>query len=164
VTTLTRLPHSWRVSRYEPALRARGSERESWTDHSDVGKCFNGITLTEEEYLRVENLYIDAVTRFAVDAAGDVFEVVYVGHQETGFGVSRGQTIPRSDLAPLVRGNLRGDLDCALQAAAGTCQIEFGFDLYIRVAAVNACERAVAETERAGLYVEPGVPLVLWES
>jgi hypothetical protein len=55
-------------------------------------------------------------------------------------------------------------LDCALQAAARRRQIEFGFDLYVRVAAANPCERAVAEIERAGLYVEPGVPLVLWEN
>lgn len=162
--TLRPLRHSWRVSRYEPALRAGSSEWTSWTGHSDVGKIFNGVPLTEEEYLRVENLYIDAATRFAIDAGADTFELVYVGHQEPGYGLAPGQKILRSDLAPVVRGNLRGTLECALQSVAGTCQFEFGFDLYMRIAATSPCERAVSESERAGLYVEPGFPLVLWEN
>jgi hypothetical protein len=158
------LPHSWRVSRYEPALRAAGSEWASWTDYSDVGKTFNGMVLTEQEYLRVENLYLDAAARFAADAAAEVFEVVYVDHQQDGFELFAGQKLPRSDLGPVVRGSLRGTLDCALQAVSGTCQFEFGFDLYMRVAAQSACDRAVTEVERAGLYLEPGFPLVLWEN
>jgi hypothetical protein len=120
MSTLDPLPNCWRLSRYEPALRARDSRWESWTSYSDVGKEFNGITLTFEEYLRVENLYIDAVTRFAMDAAADVFRVVYIGHQQTGFGLSAGQRLLLSDLAPVVRGNLRETLDCALEGVEGT--------------------------------------------
>jgi hypothetical protein len=164
VSTLRQLPFSWRLSRYEPALRTRDSEWESWTAHSDIGKTFNGIPLTLEEYLRVEDLYLDGATRFAIDAAAEVFEVVYVGHKDERFGVSAGQRLARSDLGPIVRANLRGDLECALLAASGTLQIEFGFDLYMRVASSFACERAVAATAGAGLYVEPDVPLALWEN
>lgn len=164
MSTLDPLPNCWRLSRYEPALRGRDSRWESWTGYSDVGKEFNGITLTSEEYLRVENLYIDAVTRFAGDAAADVFRVVYIGHQQTGFGLSAGQRLLLSDLGPVVRGNLRETLDCALEGVEGTFQVEFGFDLYIHLAAVAPCERAIVESDRAGLHVEAGVPLVLWEN
>lgn len=143
----------------------RDTSWESWTEISDVGERFNGIVLSSEEYLRVETLYIDAVARFAHDAGADGgFSVVFRGHQSPDFALSLGQEILRSDLAPIVRGNLRGDLDCALEDLSGTFQLEFGYDLYMRIAAARPCRQAVTDTVRAGLYVESGVPLVGWEN
>ena len=121
------LPFSWRLSRYEPQLRA-SREWESWTDRTDVGHSFNGFVLTEEEYLRIEDAYIAAATRFAVDVSASVFRVVYVGHQSGQYALVAGQTVIRSDLGPLVRGNLRGDLDCAIESTEGLYQLAFGYD------------------------------------
>lgn len=161
--SVPRLKYGWRVSRYSAELRARDSPWESWTSISDVGQPFNGIELTREEYLRVEDAYIDIVAGFLVDAGADFFDVVYVAHQEAGFELSEGQRLPRSDIAPLVRGNLRGTLDCALQSPAADLQVEFGYDLYLRIGAERSCQRAVARATRLGLYVESGVGLVLWD-
>ena len=162
MSTLERLPYSWRISRYESALRAAGSQWESWTDHSDAGSKFNGLLLTREEYIRVENLYIDALTRFAVDAGAESFTIAWMNHQEEPFALAQGLVLPRSDLAPVARGNLRGELDCALEAPGAVLQIEFGFDLYVHVGARSPCHAAVAEIERNGLFVEYGFPLGLW--
>jgi hypothetical protein len=163
MTHLQRLPYCWRVSRYQPELRARETPWESWTDRSDVGAAFNGIVLTREEYERVEGTYAAAVTRFAIDAAAAVFRIVYVGHSAGGFALTPDQRVVRSDLAAIVRGNLRGDLDCALESVDAGLQIAFGYDLYVYVAASSPCERAVSDAVRDGLWLEPGASLPLWD-
>lgn len=157
------LPYSWRLSRYEPELRAKDAEWQSWTDVSDVGQVFNGLPLTMEEYVRVENLYVDAATRFASEFPAQQFRVVYLGVQRDGFALREGQSLVRSDIAPVVRGNLQGSLDCAVVSSDGGFQITFGFDLYMYLAAHMSCDRAVMEIEQAGLRVEHGVPLAQWE-
>ena len=157
------LPFAWRISRYETELRARGTEWESWTDISDVGKSFNGLTLAMEEYLRVENQYVDAAIRIARDATSDPFLIRDLGYQDAEFALREGQPLVPSDMASVVRGNLRGRLDCGLVSADGACDVSFGYDLYMYVEATTACERAVEEVERGGLCVEHGVRLPHWD-
>lgn len=160
--SLRPLPHSWRVSRYQEELR--GDPRwASWTDVSDVGQTFNGMVLTSEEYHRVENSYISTSVRFAALTSASLFRVVYVGHQSGDFDLSAGQLVVRSDVGPIVRGNLRGELDCAIEAVNGRLQIAFGFDLYMYIAADSPCESAVVGAMQEGLWLEPDVPLTLWE-
>lgn len=156
------LPHSWRVSRYEEQLRGEPGW-ESWTDLSDIGGRFNGIVLSEQEYLRVENTYISAVVRFAVATSASLFRVVSLAHQDANFALTPGQLVVRSDVGPIVRGNLRGELDCALDAVNGRLQIAFGYDLYMYVGADIPCETAVAGAEEDGLWLQAGVPLRSWE-
>ncbi len=160
--SLRPLPYSWRVSRYQEELR--GDPRwASWTDVSDVGRMFNGVVLASEEYHRVENSYISASVRFAALTSASLLRVVYVGHQSDDFDLSAGQIVVRSDVGPIVRGNLRGELDCALEAVNGRLQIAFGYDLYMYVAADSPCESAVVDAMQEGLWLEPDVPLALWE-
>lgn len=163
VSVLDPPPFSWRISRYEPELRRGDPQYESWTDYADVGQSFNGLVLTLEEYFRVEDAYIAAALAFAVDMASTTFRVAYLGHHDDGYALSEGQRVVRSDIAPVVRGNLRGKLDCVLESADGSCQIAFGYDLYMYVAARTSCEEAVAHTWRMGLWVEPGLTHSAWE-
>jgi hypothetical protein len=165
MTSLPRQPYYWRLSRYEPELRARDTPWESWIDVSDIGESFNGIVLTEEEYLRVENTYIAALLRFALDVSATTFNMVHLGEdQEGGFALDADQVVVRSDLAPIIRGNLRGQIGCALKSTDGRLQIGFGYDLYVYVAASSACEQAVAEAIRDGLWIDTDVPPVWWEN
>ena len=163
MTWVRRLPYCWRVSRYSPELRIPDSKWESWIDVSQVGQTFNGLLLTSEEYQRVEDAYVHAAFQFALDTSTQVFRIAYLGHQEEGYALSPDQTLLRSDLGPVVRGNLRGSLDCGLEGTEYGCQILFGFDLYMYVAASGPCPQAVTGTERGGLFVEPGVNPPQWE-
>lgn len=58
--------HHWHISKYDRQDRDDdGSYRDAeWTSMSDIGIAFNGVTLTREEYVRVERLYIDSVLAF----------------------------------------------------------------------------------------------------
>ena len=59
------LPHGWRITRFDPALRDEGGAytEDTWTSVSDVGKSFGGAELTLAEYERVEALYIAAAPK-----------------------------------------------------------------------------------------------------
>lgn len=59
----------YRVTKYNPQLRnARGiylkSLEEEWTSYSDVGKVFEGKKLTYQDYIAVEDSYIQAIILF----------------------------------------------------------------------------------------------------
>lgn len=159
---LSPLSHSWRVCRYEEWLRGYPGW-ESWTDISDVGGRFNGVVLSDQEYRRVEDTYIAAAVRFAVATSASLFRILYLGNQSANFALTPGQIVVRSDVGPIVRGNLRGELDCVLEAVNGRLQIEFGYDLYMYVAADDPCETAVAGAEEDGLWLTPDFPLRQWD-
>jgi hypothetical protein len=69
--------HSWRVTRYDPSHRNPPGVRpvgayagETWTSVADVGKRFEDVELTIDEYQRVEDAYVDALRAFMRDARG----------------------------------------------------------------------------------------------
>lgn len=55
--------HKYRISKYNPLFRDEdGSyQKNEWTAISDIGKCFDGIVLTDEKYISVEDKYVNAV-------------------------------------------------------------------------------------------------------
>lgn len=55
--------HKYRISKYDPLFRDEAGcyQKNEWTAISDIGKTFDGILLTDEDYIRVEDNYIDAV-------------------------------------------------------------------------------------------------------
>lgn len=55
--------HKYRISKYDPLFRDETGcyQKNEWTAISDIGKSFDGILLTDEEYIGVEDKYVDAV-------------------------------------------------------------------------------------------------------
>src|SRR5438128_1182732 len=53
----------WRISKYDPQFRDQSGRylRDEWIGAAQIGKAFGGETLTTDEYLRVERLYVAAV-------------------------------------------------------------------------------------------------------
>ena len=56
----------YRVTKYDPALRdANGAYiADEWILFKQVGSEFGGVVLTEGEYLKVEQAYIDSAIAF----------------------------------------------------------------------------------------------------
>ncbi|WP_434420112.1 hypothetical protein [Nannocystis pusilla] len=56
----------FRISKYDPSLRdaAGAYTRKEWTSHGDVGKVFDGAVLTLDEYLAVEERYLELLDKF----------------------------------------------------------------------------------------------------
>lgn len=56
-----------RLIKYDPDRALQGYSDGSWTAMRDVGTPFEGITLTLDEYLRVEQLHLDVVRAMAIE-------------------------------------------------------------------------------------------------
>ena len=56
----------YRVTKYDPVLRdATGAyTSDDWTAVTDIGCAFGGVILTEDEYRRVEQAYVDSALAF----------------------------------------------------------------------------------------------------
>jgi hypothetical protein len=52
----------YRISKYDPRYRIDGIyQKDEWTAISDIGKAFDGTVLTENEYYKVEQSYVNFV-------------------------------------------------------------------------------------------------------
>jgi len=50
------------ISKYRPSLMKHGRYlREDWISYSNIGEVFDGVPLTRDEYLRVEDRYVAAM-------------------------------------------------------------------------------------------------------
>jgi hypothetical protein len=63
--------YCWRITKYNPVFRdASGSYlQEEWTSVADIGRIVNGVRVTSDCYLDVENKYLDIIT-FAMEERG----------------------------------------------------------------------------------------------
>ena len=61
------IQYQWRVTKYDPRFRDEHGHYtliEEWTSPSDIGETFDGNELTLDDYLRVEEAYIDSAIAF----------------------------------------------------------------------------------------------------
>jgi hypothetical protein len=160
-TSAHSLPFWWRVTRYDPARRdTRGAyPADAWTSVADVGGSFDGVQLTMEEYERVESAYAEGFAAFAEDSRAS--QVVVRG-LEVGRDVHEGQAVCIDSAKNLVRGLLREEIVCRLEAPDKGFAVHVGFDLYMYVGSSMPCEAAIRHTEGLGLFVEPVSSSPLW--
>jgi hypothetical protein len=132
---------------------------DTWTAISDIGKTFDGSTLTLEEYERTEDAYIEALAAFAADSATDQLEI-RVDPREI-FGVEGmpasmppGAVIDIDEANVLLRAILRDEAWCKLESPSDDSYVHVGNDLYMYIASSQPCLHAVAQVARSGLYVE----------
>lgn len=148
------------VSKYDRAKRF--GEVADWTSHEDVGKSFGGRVLTEEEYRRVEDLYVSAVEGASVALGAGRFSLknVILGSPAPSWmgGVCNGQVVDLPTALGLVRSMLRdGAISCVLDSDALRVSVEADFYLAFEFEGAEAVH--VAElVERLGLYAVETAP------
>lgn len=153
--------------------KARGFVTESrhaddWVDYSDVGKSFPGGVLSFEEYLAVENAYVDAVMAFwSFQKVEEIvvrnLEVHYLGQEinrsEDKLLVEYLITCPwhrkisSFESKLLVRSVLRNLIFCSLEDMSGTFQVRFGWDYYMYFVPEIEDTKLSKEIVELGLYV-----------
>jgi hypothetical protein len=155
---------SYRVTKYNPEFRdERGAFLwDEWISVSDIGRAFDGVVLSAQEYLRIEDGYVLTLQR-ALEAAGIKSLVVrdlqlnppskrvapsHIPIDET---LVNGASIGGEALERLTRQALRGDLWCRLQGV-GDSFVHFGYDYYMYVGG----ERVTIAPEMLapGMYAE----------
>jgi hypothetical protein len=127
----------------------------------DIGREIGGHVLTEQEYLDTENRYLHALRAFAQES--DVRRLTVVDLYKPPAVPQRwqhlreGETVSLDDAVEIVRVMLReGPLFARLEDA-DRFYVHVGDYMYMWIGSHVDCVNAVAEAERVGLFVDPGV-------
>lgn len=157
---------SFRITKYNPEFRDENGayKLNDWTSVYDIEKEI----VTAEEYLRIENKYIDFVKILEERAEGGGFVVTgYETHHsddfyaklETRIGklsppdCSEGSVLSKDDVLPFCRSILREQCYGRL-SKKGRLYVYFGYDYYMYVV---SSKRLIVEGIDTELFVEERV-------
>lgn len=164
---------SWRVTKYNPKYRDEEDvyHNDEWTSCHDIGKLFNGNEFTANDYLAIENAYINAVLSFMQNINVTSFKVkclekyndnivsqnttlVYTNemiklyvelHENSILGVDNIQN--------LCRLLLREQLWCKLEND-NRMFVHFGYDYYMYIGCLLKPENITDLIQGTGLFME----------
>lgn len=163
----------YRVTKYDPANRDPYGiyiDQEEWTSYSDIGReqGKHGL-LTEEEYLHVEQLYIEAIVRFMkihsieslrvtkLEKSYDVverFDSLTTPEMKKLFTiVKNGDQLSISEIESFTKLILRELLWAQLELE-DLMIVSFGFDYYMYLYSDEPVHSFKRRIESKGLYVE----------
>ncbi len=127
------MEHSWRISKYWQRTPEGylWSPPEEWTDFSDVGK-----RVSIEDYLVVEDAYLDAIRRFCVGIGVESLRIQSLSsHGPCQY--HEGQQLGLHEIERVARGVLRNAFWCKL--VCQNAEVHFGYDYYMyAVSSVDA--------------------------
>ena len=161
----------WRITKYDPKNRDNGIYlKDEWTDYSDIGKIFDGKILKEDEYLKTEGAYINAVLLFMECLNVNELKIVsleYMGKRPQCVEVDKitianNALYHRDIIVFIIQSILRNKLWCKLELDH-TMYVHFGWDYYMYIGSAKACPSAIKKIEEIGLFVEPFVSPYLEE-
>ena len=163
------MKYCWRITKYDP--RKRNSQgwflENTWISYGDIGQSYQGKVFTYDEYIRVENLYVNAIMQFMsclnisylqvkileknnrinTDTSVDKVEVAFVNAMREGDLLSLEQVVMVSKLI------LRGYFWCEL-ISKYKMFVDFGYDYYMYIGSKLECKEALQKIRESGLYVE----------
>ena len=160
--------YCYRITKYNPEFRDKNGRytQEDWTSISDIGRVFNGETLTKEEYLRIENGYISAI-KLTMEENNistlmiNCLEKYYDVSDETYFSpdekellaeIKDNMNVSKDKIENLIRMTLRELLWCKLKSER--VEIEFGYDYYMYIKCDQIKDSTVEFLLSKGIFVE----------
>lgn len=164
---------SWRITKYNPNFRDHNDvyNMNDWTSFGDVGKNFDGKILTFNEYIAVENAYINAVLAFMEDIKIISLEVKDVEKYSKNLELNKTSiaysddminlftnvydncTIKIDNIEKLCRLVLREHMWCKLEKSS-LMFVHFGYDYYMYIGSDRKCNKAIEKVIKSGLFVE----------
>lgn len=157
------------INKYRPKLFKKARFlREDWISCSDIGVAAAYGTLSKEEYLRVEGLYLNAVTVLSGTINPDVVRAhnVEFWHSDSSIlanlgldDVLHGEEAPAED-EPISGDRLENVVRRCMREAAWLelvaeprLLIHFGYDMRLIVASAQPLSSALDEIRSTGLFV-----------
>ena len=153
----------WQITKYDPKNRDadRVYLKDEWTDYSCIGKSFEGKELTYEDYLKVEDAYIQAVLLFMKCLDLDSLKVISLEKNGKnpnsvtleGIKIKNNTFYPKEKIVFIIRSILRFKFWCMLETE--NMRVKFGYDYYMMIGCTMPCATTIAQIEGIGLFVEP---------
>ncbi|MFF2354374.1 hypothetical protein ACFVVL_31980 [Kitasatospora sp. NPDC058115] len=145
----------YRVVKYSEAERT--GVKDSWTAISDIGRSYDGVVLTEEEYLRTEQKYLAVIQDFlrAARVGALTVDSLEIHPESPWWGrVQEGEELTPDRAVELARSILREeDVWCLLEGEGGF-YVHLATDYYMFVGTPGNADDCVARARSAGLYVD----------
>ena len=142
---------SYRITKYCPAARAKGTLAQEWTSFSDIG-----TNVSREEYEQTEQHYIGTVLRLAECMGVSEFFITNLEDYRSSSTYHEGQKIPMNEMSALVTHILREELWCKI--TSGQCEFHFGYDYhmyFVAHAPLGNCLSHVAKELYVETFVSP---------
>jgi hypothetical protein len=164
------------ITKYNPIFRNDLGHftRDEWISYSDIGREYDGIILSKEEYLRVENLYINAVFVILEHFNADSILVSHIFkgsetkpeperfHRYNDFDLydsfiklEKGNHLNiKEDISDILKLRLREyilELELIIDGIPGT-EIHFGFDYYMYLKTNKGVKRLTKKIDNLGLF------------
>lgn len=151
------LKASHEIVKYEPQYYDENGayQKDEWTCFSDVGKEYEGKVVTMEDYLDVENRFIN-ITRAILEASGCKY--ITLGYMEARRrkGLKEGMRVRVQDIDPFLRFALRGKAYIVFINKSKGVQFDFSEDfLYMHLNCRIPDDELRAIVESRGLYLDP---------
>lgn len=163
----------YRITKYDPKNRNDKGHYlyDHWTDISDVGRILEGELVTEEEYLKVEENYINAVIEILKDSKQDYLRLVgynhktYVSSINENYGkwyhekkieevkLHEDKKIFLDEIPTIIKLNLRTYINTTL-AIKGKFYVHFGYDFYMYVGTPNLSTAILNKLNSTLIFVE----------
>ena len=135
------------ISKYDYNIK----NHTEWTDYSDIGKSFNGKTLTMEEYLLVEQNYIG----FILDILNEnniltlTLSELEIYEETKWFNT---QILNLYDISSIIKDILRNKCWCKLKGE-DFC-LCFGYDFYMHIKTSLDYNRITKYCEKYSLFIK----------
>lgn len=163
------MKYCWRITKYDPKKRNLQGWflEDTWISYGDIGNSYQGKKFTHDEYIRVENLYINAIVEFMkylnisclqikdLENYGLINEDPLVSLAERMFV----NELKENDLLSLEQVKiaakliLRNYFWCKL-VAKHKMFVHFGYDYYMYIGSRSECKDVIQNIRESGLYVE----------
>ena len=156
------------ITKYNSVNRNEHGEyiKNEWTSYSDIGKKFDGVIFTKEEYIKIENLYINAIRLLYEELTIDLIEVLNLKRIHSNniitdknlLKIYNTVEVGNHDiklLSELVKLNLREYIHCDILIDKETNTIvRFGYDYYMYVNSDFNLDNVFDQINKMGLFVE----------
>ena len=145
----------YRVTKYDPSLRdTKGAYiADAWTSVTDIGREFGGVVVTDDEYRRVEQAYINSALAFLNEGGQTSLRIEGLeNHQRRALMFAERAVISVKQIGGLIPQILRDEFWCRFESPNGF--LHFGWDYYMYIGVPHRCPIAERLAEKLGLYPE----------
>ena len=135
------MKHSWRITKYWQRMPEGYlcSPPEEWTDFGDVGSL-----VSLEDYLVVENAYLDAIRRFCVGIGVESLRIQSLERRDSR-DYHEGQPLDLDGIERVARDVLRNVIWCKL--VGESAEVHFGYDYYLYLVSSVDASAALAQAD-----------------
>lgn len=179
--------HYWQIRKYPSLEKGKKPQKKirTWTSMVDIGNFYYGSLFTEEEYLEIEDKYVEAVNSYLKFLGIDRLELIFLGSDQKTF-IEHSQKYPKCYTEEIiefyyelhgdafvagdciehaVRLSLREDVSCQMRKDQ-LLFVNCTYDLYMDIGSNQEDREVIEKIRQSGLYAdlwEPEYQTNLWE-